>query len=184
MNNSENSRILLICIGLNPNIGYPQEVSINDLFLIFHIFGKINSIVIFSQKSPVKAFVEFSSITEANKVKDSLHDKHLNAFGKIRIFPSPLKKLETSNKFLEVKDFKDVNQAEYLKQLLSQMGGEIQKANIFEQSFSKKNLTFKHDEGNQNMFLEVKMQETHSGKLDQTKEQDIINTNQVGCFDF
>ena len=179
MNNSENSKILLICIGLNPNIGYPQEVSINDLFLIFHIFGKINSIVIFSQKSPVKAFVEFSLIEEANKVKESLHDMHLNAFGKVRIFPSPLKQLETSNKFLEVKDFKDIDQDEYLKTLLSQLGGEIKKANIFEQSFSKKNLTFKNDEGSENIFLEEKLGKASGTNLQEVEKSIFTRKNQV-----
>ena len=180
MNNIENSRILLICIGLNPNIGYPQEVSIDDLFLIFHIFGKINSIVIFSQKSPVKAFLEFSKGEEAQKVQETLHDKHLNAFGKIRIFPSPLEKLETSNKFLEVKDFKEVDQTKYLKNLLSQIGGEVNKANIFEQSFTKKNSFVKqNDSGFKNVFLEDKMNETESIKMDKINEHENTKENKV-----
>jgi hypothetical protein len=186
MNNSEKSRILLICIGLNPNPGYPQEVSIDDLFLVFHIFGKINSIIIFSQKSPVKAFVEFSQIAEAEKVKESLHDKHLNAFGKIRVFPSPLEKLETSNKFLEVKDFKDVDQKQYLSQILAKLDAGVNKANIFEQSFIKKTSQKDKDSSPGNVFLEEKLDETKSislsGKKENEKEVLIHKINKVSSF--
>lgn len=138
MNNSEKSRILLLCIRLNSEPGSPQEVSIDDLFLVFHIFGKIQSIVIFSQKSPIKAFLEFSQIEEAERVKEAFHEKHLNAFGKIRVFPSPLAKLETSNKFLEVKDFSQTDQTEYLAQVLSKLNGEVRTAGLLKHSLSQK----------------------------------------------
>lgn len=184
MNNSEKSRILLVCIGLIPNVGYPQEISIDDLFLIFHIFGKINSIIIFSQKSPVKAFVEFSTIGEAEKVKEFLHDKHLNAFGKMKVFPSPLQKLETSNKFLEVKDFSGVDQAHYLEALLSKMHGGVRQANIFEQSFSKKDSVSQPKENVQNVFLEEKISETESVKESHPKELETTKINKVGFVIF
>jgi hypothetical protein len=175
MNNLEKSRILLICIGLNPNPGYPQEVSIDDLFLLFHIFGKINSIIIFSQKSPVKAFVEFSKTEDAEKLKESLHDKHLDAFGKIRVFPSILQKLETTNKFLEVKDFTEVDQSQYLSQVLHKLDGGALKANLFEQSFSKKNIVLQKNSIPSNVFLEDKLNETKSISLSNQKDANQNN---------
>lgn len=113
----DNPHILLVCIGFTNTTDSLSPITYDDLFLLFHPFGKINKIIIFSQKILLKAFVEFKLIEDAQKAIEAYHDRNLNNFGKIRVFESPLKELTFNNKFLSFKNFDNVDQNEYFENL-------------------------------------------------------------------
>lgn len=177
MSTSENPRILLVCIGFNLPQKRLSSLTIDDLFLMFHIFGKINKIIIFSQKFLLKAFIEYQKPSDAQKVVEVYHEKNLNNYGKIRIFPSPMKVLTFSNKFLTSKDFIDIDQTSYLKALQS-------KIDFMQSVVSKKTELVAKDGGvwNKNVCDKNNWDQVTVGKNEQTlmKEDKLaaINDNE------
>ena len=118
MSSASQSRILLACVKYNVNkTSSSSLLSIDDLFMFFHIFGKIQKIIIFCQKIVLKSFVEFEKLEDANLAMECLNEKNFNNIGKIRLYASKNQNLSMANKFLCSKDFRGINQQEYVKKI-------------------------------------------------------------------
>ena len=100
-NNQSSSTILLLCLDTEKAKRSPKSVMATDLHSVFHRFGHLLKILIFSKASIFKAFLEFSNLQEAEQAKRSIHDKVLLQLGHVRLYYSPQQKLSLSNKFVE-----------------------------------------------------------------------------------
>ena len=61
----ENSKILLVCLGLDYDKTNTKKLDSKSLKNLFHGFGIIERVLIFSKKTILKAFVEFQSLQDA-----------------------------------------------------------------------------------------------------------------------
>lgn len=175
----ENSHILLVCIGFNNSSNTLSSLTIDDLFLMFHPFGQIRKIIIFSQKILLKAFVEFKNKNNADNAISIFNDRNLNNFGKIRVYHSPLQQLSFNNKFLSFKNFESINQNEYFNSLKDKLKIIIPKVIDHKLSFLKKNEPdFANDEsveGNQVQNAGKFLKDLNA------LENDITNVNEGNC---
>lgn len=101
MNTSENSRILLLCLGTDKVGRKPKDITINDVREVFSRFGALSRILIFSKTAVFKAFLEFADFDGSNMVQSSLHNSTLPKLGHVKLYYSAQEKLESSNKFIE-----------------------------------------------------------------------------------
>ena len=108
-NSTELSTILLLCLGgeLELNIPAFRHPSIADLRRLFGHFGALNKVIIFSKKTVLKAFLEFSDARAAQKAREALNDRMVECFGRAKIYFSALQELENNNKFLEYWDARE-----------------------------------------------------------------------------
>ena len=65
----------------------------------------------------LKSFIEFEKLEDANLAMECLNEKNFNNVGKIRLYASKNHDLSMTNKFLCSKDFRGVNQQEYIKKI-------------------------------------------------------------------
>jgi len=101
MNTSENSRILLLCLGTDKVGRRPKDITVNDVHEVFSRFGALTKILIFSKTAVFKAFLEFADFAGSNMVQNSLHNSTLPKLGQVKLYYSAQEKLESSNKFVE-----------------------------------------------------------------------------------
>lgn len=101
INTSENSRILLLCLGTDKVGRKPKDITVNDVHEVFSRFGALNKILIFSKTAVFKAFLEFGDFGSSNMVQNTLHNSTLPKLGQVKLYYSAQEKLESSNKFVE-----------------------------------------------------------------------------------
>lgn len=109
--------ILLLCLNPMDPSDQSSSISCEDLFLIFSVFSPLKKIIIFTKTPVLKAFIEFSSSEGAESASGELHNKKLDNFGKIKLFPSKLKDLHVGTNFLDYKDFSGIDRKIYLKRI-------------------------------------------------------------------
>lgn len=97
-----NSRIILVCMGQRVT---RRKEAMDDLLLLFQVFGRVLKMIIFSQRSLLKAFIEFSSSKAASRAVLAVHDRSANYLGRVRVFKSPLSQLQMANRFLSCRQF-------------------------------------------------------------------------------
>lgn len=100
-NTSENSNILLLCLGTDKIGRKPKDITVHDLHEVFSRFGALTKILIFSKTAVFKAFLEFADFSGANMVQTTLHNSILPKLGHVKLYYSAQEKLESSNKFVE-----------------------------------------------------------------------------------
>ena len=101
INTTERSRILLLNLGLDTDKSCIKAVGVAELKEIFAGFGALTKVIVFTRKTLLKAFVEFSEAEGAERAKIALHEKVVKSYGKARLYYSPLQHLKFSNKYLE-----------------------------------------------------------------------------------
>lgn len=115
------SSILLFCLHpLNSQASAPS-LRCDDLFLVFSVFSPLKKIVIFDKSPILKAFVEFESAQGALACTKELHDRYLDSFGKIKLYPSVLTTLRMGNKLFDSKDFTGVDRKAFLERVQAKL---------------------------------------------------------------
>lgn len=104
-NTSQNSRILLACIGDEDQPQIFRELHISDVHDVFSPLGSVCKIMLFSKRLLLKAFVEYATAEEAAAALAFLHDCQLNSVGKVQVYFSALQALESSERCLEYKEY-------------------------------------------------------------------------------
>jgi hypothetical protein len=104
-NTTEQSDILLLCLGPDTDQTSIKDVNVADLFEVFSIFGTLSKVIIFKKKVLLKAFLQFRKVDHAVRARLELHDTFINDFGKAKLFFSALQELSFSNKYLEYKEY-------------------------------------------------------------------------------
>lgn len=100
-NSSENSSILLVCVGRDVSCSDSQNASLAELYAAFSPYGPLRKIIIFSRKFVVKSFVEFCEVEDARRARIALNDCTVTGLGRTRTYFSALQQLTNSNKYLE-----------------------------------------------------------------------------------
>lgn len=100
-NSSEQSTILLVCLGQESARAEPQGAGLAELHAAFGPFGALRKIIVFSRKFVVKAFVEFAAADDARRARAALNDCAVAGLGRARVYFSALQQLTSSNKYLE-----------------------------------------------------------------------------------
>lgn len=113
INTTEESTILLICVGLEPLSQKLKELSTDDLHDLFVTFGDLVKVIIFSKKVHLKAFIEFTNFKNARVACNALHKTKMNDLGPILIYFSALQKLDFSNKYLSYKEYTPVKRVSH-----------------------------------------------------------------------
>ena len=103
-NTSERSNILLLCLGLDVDRSNISQVTTRILYTIFHPFGPINKIVLFSKNPIIKAFLEFGNQETAQLAMETTHESFIDNYGKARLYYSTLSEVKFSNRFLDYLD--------------------------------------------------------------------------------
>lgn len=101
MNTSEKSTILLLCLGLDSDKTEVKRVDVAELRSLFDGYGELHKVIIFTRKLLLKAFLEYSSVEEAEAAKRAVHETFVKSYGKARLYFSPMQELRFSNKYLE-----------------------------------------------------------------------------------
>lgn len=105
-NSSEDSTILLMCLGQELGRSGACETSVIELQRVFAPFGSLRKIIIFSRKFVLKAFVEFGRIEDARRAREVLNERVVVGLGRARVYFSALQQLANSNRYLESWDYK------------------------------------------------------------------------------
>ena len=110
MNSTENSSILLVCIG--QELGWPstREAGVGELRELFAAFGALRKIIVFSRKFVLKAFVEFARPEDAKRARVTANERLLPGLGRARVYFSALQQLASGNRYLESWDSSTVEE--------------------------------------------------------------------------
>lgn len=100
-NTSENSKILLLCLGTDKVGRKPKDITVTDIHEVFSRFGALARILIFSKSAVFKAFLEFDDFAGSNMVQGTLHNSTLPKLGQVKLYYSAQQRLESSNKYVE-----------------------------------------------------------------------------------
>ena len=98
------SNILLLCLGFDQPKAVVSSIRVRDLLHVFHPFGAVKKIMIFSKTTIAKAFIEFADADTAEAVKDMMHETCIDNFGKARLYFSDREQIVCSHNFLDYWD--------------------------------------------------------------------------------
>ena len=98
------STILLLNLGLDSDKKEVKSLDTSDLHRMFSDAGELKRILLFSKKTLLKAFLEYSNADESQKALSLYHEKFIGKYGKARLYCSPLQEIDLSNKYLEYWD--------------------------------------------------------------------------------
>lgn len=100
-NSAERSNILLLNLGLDTDKTAIKKVGVKELKEVFEEYGQLKKIIVFTKKVLLKAFLEYEELDQAENAKNKIHDTIVRNYGKARLYFSPMRQLEFSNKYLE-----------------------------------------------------------------------------------
>lgn len=111
-NTKEQSRILLLTLGLDTDKKAIKHLGVKDLKSLFSQTGNLKCILLFTKSVLLKAFLEYSSFEDSKRTVDTFHETIIGKYGKARLFYSPRQEIDLSNKYLEFWEEKncDINE--------------------------------------------------------------------------